>query len=330
MSEDEKKLAAREHELVKQFPYHGEAIPHMMALTRFDPSYAGVRQMVEASLGSMGFNCPMVLRPKESWPAVQKWNFDYLKQKGAGKKVLVSLAIEEREKTQRVLMPVENYFEQISSGENNFCYMKEIPLEKFSEDLAEDLKFEECFPDDTYYKHQYLWVGNSQAVTGLHNDDEDNVVAQVYGHKRFVLYPPKQGENLYPNDKYDIGTVCCDVDPERPNYQLYPSSKIANDKAFVVTLEPGDLLVIPKYWWHQVRSLDNSISVNCFASTTLEKVRGEISRGFYEFLHHGCGYHMHQCVCHNAEGTVDLDEDGDPIYPPNSYGGSWFRSFLCL
>ena len=59
----------------------------------------------------------------------------------------------------------------------------------------------------------YCWMGPPGAVTGLHNDDENNVLAQIYGTKRVLLFEPEQAPYLYVNTKYDSGTQCCDVDP---------------------------------------------------------------------------------------------------------------------
>lgn len=46
-----------------------------------------------------------------------------------------------------------------------------------------------------------LWLGKSQdgSSSGLHHDFHDNLYCLLRGRKRFVLYPPQEYENLYPN-----------------------------------------------------------------------------------------------------------------------------------
>jgi hypothetical protein len=48
-------------------------------------------------------------------------------------------------------------------------------------------------------------MGPGGAVTGLHSDDEDNVLLQICGKKRVVLFPPSSRHLLRPNQKYDSG-----------------------------------------------------------------------------------------------------------------------------
>lgn len=38
----------------------------------------------------------------------------------------------------------------------------------------------------------YMWVGRASAVTatGVHSDDEDNILVQLQGVKRVILFPP--------------------------------------------------------------------------------------------------------------------------------------------
>ena len=39
-------------------------------------------------------------------------------------------------------------------------------------------------------KSAFLWVGSKGCLTGLHSDDEENVLAMIRGRKRVTLVPP--------------------------------------------------------------------------------------------------------------------------------------------
>ena len=58
----------------------------------------------------------------------------------------------------------------------------------------------------------FLWVGGADATTGLHSDDEDNVLLVTHGSKHVLLYPPSSRRHLDPNPRYDNGTECCELD----------------------------------------------------------------------------------------------------------------------
>ena len=49
-------------------------------------------------------------------------------------------------------------------------------------------------------------------------------------------------------------------DPEKPDYDRFPLSRQV--QPLEVILEPGDAIYLPSRWWHQVRSLDSSVSLN--------------------------------------------------------------------
>ena len=47
-----------------------------------------------------------------------------------------------------------------------------------------------------------------------------------------------------------------------PDFDAHPKARKA--KALTGVLNPGEAIHIPRTWWHQVRSLDSAISINCF------------------------------------------------------------------
>jgi len=61
-------------------------------------------------------------------------------------------------------------------------------------------------------------------------------------------------------DKYltDAGKVSA-VDMDSPDYDAHPNMQ--HLKVSDVTVEKGDILYIPVYWWHQVRSVERSIGI---------------------------------------------------------------------
>jgi ribosomal protein L16 Arg81 hydroxylase len=144
----------------------------------------------------------------------------------------------------------------------------------------------------------FMWIGGAGAATGIHSDDENNILAQVRGRKRVRVWPPSQAQCLYPNDKYDSGTICCDVNPEAPDLAAHPRFQEAD--GFVVTLEPGDGIYIPKYWWHCTKSETASVSINYFASTWWEWLTVGIARIVGEWLHNLGLYRRGNCVCHSV------------------------------
>lgn len=111
-----------------------------------------------------------------------------------------------------------------------------------------------------------IWIGPKGTVTPLHRDDTDNLFAQVWGEKTFILAAPHERNRLYAWTTYRTGGLeGCDVDAEAPDYQKHPDSR---EVRFLKTqVGPGDLLFIPDGWFHHVRSLSMSLSVNFWTTS---------------------------------------------------------------
>ncbi len=100
-----------------------------------------------------------------------------------------------------------------------------------------------------------LWLGNASRVS-THYDVSSNIAAVVAGRRRFVLFPPDQGPNLYvgPLDHTIAGQPTSMVDLENPDIARYPRFAQAMATMQVAELEPGDALFVPSLWWHDVKA----------------------------------------------------------------------------
>ena len=112
-----------------------------------------------------------------------------------------------------------------------------------------------------------VWIGTAGTKTRLHYDAYNNLLCQVAGYKFVRLFSPSQSGLLYTIAGGASGGVGPDaqgnisaVDVEHPDGTAHP--RFGDAQPFDCVLGPGDALFIPKGWWHYVRSLSVSVSVN--------------------------------------------------------------------
>ena len=123
-----------------------------------------------------------------------------------------------------------------------------------------------------------IWIGPYGTVSPLHYDPLDNVLLQFVGEKVVTLYPPVVKKTmttttlleetdvdyyyagLGPSGQMNVSAV----DVERLDFEKYPNFRLA-PRGLKVRLGEGDMLFIPKRWWHHVRG-DSvwSMSLNCW------------------------------------------------------------------
>lgn len=115
--------------------------------------------------------------------------------------------------------------------------------------------------DDLFARHPPLasiWLGN-RTIAAAHFDMSNNAACCAVGHRRFTLFPPEQVANLYPGPLAPTpgGQVVTMVDFAAPDLDRFPDFPKAAAAGEIAELEPGDVLVYPALWWHQVEALDD-------------------------------------------------------------------------
>lgn len=91
-----------------------------------------------------------------------------------------------------------------------------------------------------------LWFGPAGTLTPLHHDTTNVLFCQIVGRKRFRMIAPQETSLL----------------PGARDY--YASIDDAREGALIkeLVISPGEALFLPVGWWHEVRSLDVSVSLS--------------------------------------------------------------------
>lgn len=103
-----------------------------------------------------------------------------------------------------------------------------------------------------------VWIGGAGTTTAAHYDVMDNAFVQLHGRKRFRIWGPEAVAAL---------RVYPDLHPRARKTQLdlEATGAAAAGMALDVVLNPGDVLHVPAFTFHEVEALDMSVSVNVFS-----------------------------------------------------------------
>jgi cupin-like protein len=208
----------------------------------------------------------------KNWEALKLWSFEYLYSIVGNIEVPVykSSTMVFRPETQygfdrvRTTMPFRDYLEALKSGgaRAGYCYyLATVPFTKQYPVLASQIDCSHFFRESEELELN-AWISATGTVTPLHADpfDKHNFHVVITGEKRFVIYAPKDRENLAPYSSEERIQQFSRIDIDNPDLQQFPDFPKA--QGWECYLRPGDLLFLPMWWWHQVYTLKPAISVN--------------------------------------------------------------------
>lgn len=218
---------------------------------------------------------PVVLKRRAaSWPAYRKWAKASFWIQAVGHRTfpieLNNSATAESLVEQPMAMHefVQSYLQTDDGGKNSageVAYLAQHDIFDRIPALLDDLAIpDECSQCGGVEKAN-CWIGTAGTITPLHFDTYDNLLCQIVGCKYIKLYSREQTPYLYCESGKNVSSTRAQsnvsaVDVENPDLDKFP--EIAKAEGHNVLLLPGDVLFIPQRYWHYVRSLTPSISVN--------------------------------------------------------------------
>ncbi|PJD90088.1 MAG: hypothetical protein CK426_09070 [Legionella sp.] len=108
-----------------------------------------------------------------------------------------------------------------------------------------------------------LWISSGNKIEGLHNDPAvDNFNIQLMGKKTFYLAPPGN-KGFYPGSLLKhLHHTSAIHDLFHYDKNRYPEFFDRLPEFYKGDLSSGDLIFIPSFWWHQVHTKPQDLSVN--------------------------------------------------------------------
>lgn len=227
---------------------------------------------------------PLIIKGlAKTWPAYQKWNWEYFKQAVGKVKVGVYNNIKSDGYTPinkaDDYMLFGDYLDMVSKGP--------VGLRIFLFNLfthAPTLTQDFGWPDDlmTGYIKRFpmLFVGGQGSVTHMHFDiDLSHILhTQFVGRKRVLLFPHEEQSRLYrkPWEVLSFANFEKYYDPGNSKIDLEKYPALKNARGYDMILEHGDTLFMPAGYWHHMEYLDSgfAMSLRAMQNTVGGKLKG--------------------------------------------------------
>ncbi|XP_041812628.1 lysine-specific demethylase 8 [Chelmon rostratus] len=233
-----------------------------------------VPRMKCPSLESFNTNYLLPLKPVilegiiDHWPALNEhpWSIEYLRSVAGCRTVPVEVGSRYTdEEWSQTLLTVNGFIDRYilnKDGGKALGYLAQHQLFDQIPELKDDIRLPDycCLgegdEDDITVN---AWFGPGGTVSPLHQDPQQNFLAQVVGSKYIRLYSPEDTDKLYPHQSQLLHNTS-QVEVENPDTERFP--QFAKAPYLECVLQPGEVLFIPVRHWHYVRSLELSFSVS--------------------------------------------------------------------
>ncbi len=222
----------------------------------------------------------------DDWPAVKKWNLDYMAEVAGDIEVPLyddrPVRHDEGFNQAHAKMKMSEYVDLLKRQPTRYRIflwniLKEVPqLQKDFSYPNFGLKLMKGLP--------MLFFGGEDSYTFMHYDiDLANIFHfHFHGKKQVILFDQKQNDYLYKIPHSLI--VREDINFNNPNYDKWPALKKA--KGFVGNLEHGQVLYMPEGYWHYMRYITPGFSMSLRAIPRNPKNLGKALYNIFVMRHY--------------------------------------------
>jgi hypothetical protein len=207
----------------------------------------------------------------DDWPAMKRWSPADLKKRFGHLDVEIQDGrsndpkFEENKLEHKLTVRLGDFVDRVvNGGPTNDYYLtannEVLRRPEFAPLLADIGRMPPACDRAQLSSRSSFWFGPGGTNTPLHHDTIMLFHTQVVGRKRWRFISPLDTPRLYNHNN-----VFSPIDLERPDLARYP--RFEGVRVLEVVVEPGETVFLPLAWWHQVSSLDVSLS---FSFTNLD------------------------------------------------------------
>uniref|UniRef100_H2Z7M9 JmjC domain-containing protein n=1 Tax=Ciona savignyi TaxID=51511 RepID=H2Z7M9_CIOSA len=213
-------------------------------------------------------NQPVVVRNGLAALPCSKWTIDYLLEQVGTNKVTVRGRTNSKEyKVGKQYIIRDTTFKEYvldmrsKNVRGGSSYMAVQNIRKTFPQLQDECQLPEYI--GKLHNGPFLWVAHEGHYEYCHYDPDASLLMMIDGEKSVKMFSCADHNNMYPNPLGSRGkTIQSQIDCDRVDFQKFP--KFSKVTCYSCQLRPGDILLIPAFWWHQVTSLTDSVSMNAF------------------------------------------------------------------
>jgi len=144
-------------------------------------------------------------------------------------------------------------------------YLRFYPILQRHPELLEDVQLSTIWEYGALNEQSKKWlnarvyIGGENTSTAIHHAPITNLFIQIFGQKKWDLFPPQYSPFMYPvpsRTTYFGGKV----DYRCPDDKKTPLFKYCD--RYTTILQPGDILFVPPFWWHAVSNITSTIAIS--------------------------------------------------------------------